>query len=54
MDDIKYISVLCHKCDGRGYIKDHNNNSFQCDICKGKGETKYPKTKLPSLFDITE
>lgn len=35
-----YTYSICYKCDGRGYLKDQENKTTQCDICKGKGETK--------------
>ena len=40
MNDIKYTYSVCYKCDGRGYLRDWEDKSYQCEICNGKGEVK--------------
>jgi DnaJ-class molecular chaperone len=32
------IFILCHDCDGSGYLRNYEGHSYTCPSCKGKGE----------------
>ena len=31
--------IICHDCDGRGYLRNYEGHSYTCPSCKGKGGT---------------